>query len=141
MTTTDEHAVPSREPTALSRRDALKAGAAGLATLFTLGHITPALADELARLAQGQPMTGPRLASILQAERRRWNALLAQVGMERMETPGVEGEWSVKELVAHLTWYEQGIVEGARQCDRRSGSINKPPQTSPALPPAFSVPS
>src|SRR5262249_44806942 len=99
----------------LSRRDALKAGAAGLAALLTLGHMTPVVADELARLAQGRPMTGARLASILQAERIRWNALLAQVGLARMEVPGVEGEWSVKELVAHLTWYEQGVVEGARQ--------------------------
>jgi DinB superfamily len=99
----------------LSRRDALRAGAAGIAALLTLSHITPALADELARLAQDQPMTGTRLASILQAERTQWNALLAQVGLDRMEEPGVEGEWSVKELVAHLTWYEQAIVEGARQ--------------------------
>jgi hypothetical protein len=105
----------SPEPATLSRRDALKAGAAGLAALFSLGHITPALADELARLAQDQPMTGPRLAGILQTERTRWNALLAQVGLEHMEVPGVEGDWSVKQLVAHLTWYEQGIVEGARQ--------------------------
>jgi hypothetical protein len=99
----------------LSRREALKAGAAGLAALFTLGHITPALADELTWLAQGRPMTGPRLVGILQAERARWNALLAQVEPDRMEIPGVEGEWSVKELVAHLTWYERGIVEGAQQ--------------------------
>ena len=99
----------------LSRRNALKAGAAGIAALLTLSHITPALADELARLAQDQPMTGARLAGILQAERTQWNALLAQVGLDRMEIPGVEGEWSVKELVAHLTWYEQGVLEGARQ--------------------------
>lgn len=32
-----------------------------------------------------------------------------------MEIPGVEGNWSVKELVAHLTWYEQAIVDGAQQ--------------------------
>jgi hypothetical protein len=31
-----------------------------------------------------------------------------------LEVPGVEGEWSVKELVAHLTWYEQAVVEGAQ---------------------------
>ena len=60
-------------------------------------------------------MTGARLASILRTERSRWNALLAQVGMERLDVPGVEGDWSVKELVAQLTWYEQGVVEGARQ--------------------------
>lgn len=111
----DEHVAPSRENTPLSRRAALKAGAAGLAALLSLNHITPALADELARLARDTPMTGARLAEILRTERTRWNSLLAQVGLDRMEVPGVEGEWSVKELVAHLTWYEQAVVEGARQ--------------------------
>ncbi|HZC79398.1 MAG TPA: DinB family protein, partial [Ktedonobacterales bacterium] len=110
-----EPSVASLPAAPLSRRVALKAGAAGLAALLTLSHITPALAVELTRLAHQQPMTGARLASILQAERGQWNGLLAQVGLERMEVPGVEGEWSVKELVAHLTWYERNIVEGARQ--------------------------
>lgn len=99
----------------VSRRGALKAGAAaGLATLLTLGHFTPALAEELMQLAGDRPMTGPRLAGILQVERARWNALLAQVGPERMEIVGVEEDWSVKALVAHLTWYEQAVVEGAQ---------------------------
>jgi hypothetical protein len=102
-------------PAALSRRSALKAGAAGLAAVLTLGHITPALAEELARLSHGQPMTGPRLAGILRTERAEWNVLLAQVGLERMDIPGVSGDWSVKQLVAHLTWYEGAIVEGAEQ--------------------------
>jgi len=99
----------------LSRRNALKAGVAGLTALLTLSHITPALADELARLAQDQPMTGARLAEILRDERAKWNALLDQVGLDRMDIPGVEGEWSVKQLVAHLTWYEQAVVKGAQQ--------------------------
>jgi DinB family protein len=115
MTTDPEERLVSA-PGALSRRAALKAGAAGFAAaLLTLSHITPALADELARLAQGQPMTGARLAEILRTERAQWNALLDQVGIDRMDIPGVEGEWSVKQLVAHLTWYEQAIVEGAQQ--------------------------
>lgn len=102
-------------PAAMSRRSALKAGAAGLATVLQFGHITPALAEELARLSQGKPMTGPRLAEILRTERIQWNALLAQVGPERMEIPGAAGDWSVKQLVAHLTWYEGAIVEGAEE--------------------------
>jgi hypothetical protein len=102
----------------------LKAGVAGLAGLLSLGHITPALADELARLAQGRPMTGARLVSILQAERTKWNALLAQVGLDRIEVPGVEGAWSVKEVVAHLTWYERAIVEGAQQV-LRTGTFTR----------------
>ncbi len=110
-----EHAAGASQRSRVSRRDALKAGVVGLAALLSLSHITPALAEELTRLAQQQPMTGPRLASILEAGRTRWNGLLAQVGVERLEVPGVEGEWSVKELVAHLTWYERAIVEGAQQ--------------------------
>jgi hypothetical protein len=73
------------------------------------------LADELARLSQGQPMTGAHLATILRDERAAWDALLARVRPERMDIPGVEGTWTVKDLVAHLTWYEQAVVEGAQQ--------------------------
>jgi len=111
----------TREPSRLSRRNALKAGAAGMASMagmawaLTLGHGGADLVKELAHLAQGRPMTAARLADIVQAERVQWNGLLAQVGPDRMEIPGVEGTWSVKEVVAHLTWYERAIVDGAAQ--------------------------
>jgi hypothetical protein len=104
-----------RAPAALSRREALKAGAASMAWFLMLRHIGPEQVDALARLAGEGPMTGTKLVGILQAERARWNALLAQIGTARMEEPGVEGEWSAKELIAHLTWYERAVVEGARQ--------------------------
>ncbi len=99
----------------LSRRGALKVAAASMAWLLTLGQTGPEVAEELVRLAQQGPMTGPRLIGLLDAERTRWHALLAEVGAARMEEPGVEGTWSVKELIAHLTFYERRIVEGARQ--------------------------
>jgi hypothetical protein len=102
-------------PPALSRRKALKTGATGMAWLLTLSHIPPALVNELAQLTQNQPMTCARLAGILQTERTRWNGLLAEIGPARMEEPGVVGTWSIKQLVAHLTWYERQIVEGAQQ--------------------------
>lgn len=122
----DAHGVYSATsaPTSLSRRDALKAGAASMALLFTLSPIGPALVSELARLAGGKPMTGARLASILQTERDRWNALLAEIGEARMETPGVAGEWSVKQIVAHLTWYERQIVLGAQRA-RDTGAFTR----------------
>jgi DinB family protein len=108
-------AVAPDAPGVLSRREALKAGAASMAWFLMLRHIGPEQADALARLAGDGPMTGTKLVGILQTERTRWNALLAQIGTARMEEPGVEGEWSAKELVAHLTWYERALVEGARQ--------------------------
>ncbi len=109
----------------LSRRGALKTGAAGMAWLFGLGHITPAIAGELNQLAGDQPMTGLRLAGILRDERTRWNALLAQIPAARMEEPGVEGTWSAKDLVAHLTWYERRVVESARQI-MQTGTFTRP---------------
>lgn len=119
-----EHATAALQPGRLSRREALKAGASGLAALLTLSHITPELADELTRLAGQPPMTGPKLAGILRTERTRWNALVAQVRFDRLDVPGVEGEWSVKELVAHLTWYEQAVVDGAQQA-LRTGTFTR----------------
>lgn len=101
----------------LSRKEAIKASAvaAGAAWLLALGHTDIAIASEVVRLAGEGPMTAPRLTAIMRDERARWQALLARVGADRMEEPGVEGMWSVKQIVAHLTWYEGVIVEGARQ--------------------------
>jgi hypothetical protein len=64
--------------------------------------------------ATAEPMTSARLLSIMQMERAEWEALLAQVGEARMTEPGVEGQWSVKDIVAHLTWYDRTVVEGAQ---------------------------
>lgn len=40
------------------------------------------------------------------AERAAWQALLAEIGTERMEEPGPMGDWTFKDLVAHL-WFWQ----------------------------------
>jgi hypothetical protein len=109
----------------VSRRQALKAGAAGAAWLLALGHTTPALASEVARLAPEGPMTAERLVEILREERARWAALLAAVGPERLDMPGVEGAWSVKQIVAHLSWYEHVIVEGAQQLTRTGSYVRE----------------
>src|SRR5437879_11568022 len=46
----------------------------------------------------------------LQAGRAEWDALLAEVDPARMEEPDVEGEWSVKDIIAHVTWGEREMV-------------------------------
>jgi hypothetical protein len=47
----------------------------------------------------------------LHAGRAQWEALLAQVGEARMLQPGVAGEWSIKDIIAHVTWGERETVE------------------------------
>lgn len=55
----------------------------------------------------------------LHAERRRWDALLAEVGEERMTTPILASWWSVKDIIAHVMWYEQQITEALQPDARR----------------------
>ena len=43
----------------------------------------------------------------LRQERVEWDALLAQVPASRMTTPGIEGQWSVKDVIAHIATYEE----------------------------------
>jgi hypothetical protein len=48
----------------------------------------------------------------LLAKRDEWEALINQVGFARLNTlPGVCGQWSVKDIVAHIMSYEQYIAD------------------------------
>ncbi|HEY7126794.1 MAG TPA: maleylpyruvate isomerase N-terminal domain-containing protein [Ktedonobacterales bacterium] len=55
-------------------------------------------------------MTQSELLSAMQTERAHLDAALAEVGEARMTQPGVEGDWSIKDLVAHIVWYEREMV-------------------------------
>jgi hypothetical protein len=46
----------------------------------------------------------------LQTGRRRWEALLTEVGDARMTTAIPALGWSGKDIVAHITWYEQQMA-------------------------------
>ena len=47
----------------------------------------------------------------MRSERDRWEALLAEADETQMVEPGVAGDWSLKDLVAHVTAYERGLAE------------------------------
>ncbi len=57
----------------------------------------------------------------LLAGRAEWEALLAEVGEARMLQPGVAGEWSVKDVIAHVMWGEREMV-GVMQAHALVGS-------------------
>ena len=55
-------------------------------------------------------MNKAKLLRELQEEYQNWQALLDQVGLERMDQPDVAGSWSVKDIVAHLTGWRRRTV-------------------------------
>ncbi len=57
-----------------------------------------------------EPASKTDLLDKIQTGWQEWQELLSQVNKEQMEQPGAEGEWSVKDIIAHITWSERGIV-------------------------------
>ena len=55
-------------------------------------------------------MNKSQLLNWLQEEYRQWEGLLDQIGTARMEQPGVNGDWSMKDIVAHLTGWNRRLV-------------------------------
>jgi hypothetical protein len=58
-------------------------------------------------------MTKARLLVELRAARNEWDTLMAAVGEERMTEPGAAGDWSVKDVTAHLTSFDQWFVKAS----------------------------
>ena len=46
----------------------------------------------------------------VRTERSRWNDIIAQINDDLMLKPGVEGDWSARDILAHVIWYEREIV-------------------------------
>lgn len=61
-------------------------------------------------MSASDQLTKAALLDKLRAGRAEWEALLARVGEGRMTAPGVEGEWSVKDVAAHIMVYERWVV-------------------------------
>jgi hypothetical protein len=55
------------------------------------------------------PMTKEKFLSTLHSERANWEMLLSKIDASRMTQPGVAGEWSLKDVIAHIAVYEEWI--------------------------------
>lgn len=73
------------------------------------------------------PSTGDVLAAI-ERERAAWEALLAEVGEARMLEPGPMGEWSFKDMTAHLTGWR------SRSLQRLEAAAQGKPEPNPPWP-------
>ncbi len=56
-------------------------------------------------------MEKTELLDTMRDRRAAWDALIAQADGERMTQPGVAGEWSIKNIVAHVTWAERETAQ------------------------------
>lgn len=50
------------------------------------------------------------LLSLMQTEHTQLEALLNTLSEEQLLRPGVTGSWSVKDVLAHLMWWEQDMI-------------------------------
>jgi hypothetical protein len=50
------------------------------------------------------------LLSLMQTEHTQLEALLTTLSEEQLLRPDVTGSWSVKDVLAHLTWWEQEMI-------------------------------
>jgi hypothetical protein len=55
-------------------------------------------------------MKKSELLDWLQDEYRLWEELLEQIGLIRMDQPGVNADWSMKDIVAHLTGWNRWLI-------------------------------
>ena len=55
-------------------------------------------------------MTQQDMLAAIDQEKQTWQNIVNQVGSDRMETPGVVGNWTFKDFAAHMTgWREHTI--------------------------------
>lgn len=77
--------------------------------------------DSTARKAQ--------LLDDLRDEQAGWEELLHDIGEDHMTQPGVAGQWSIKDIVAHLTGWRRRTVA------RFQAALRHEPAPPPAWPP------
>ena len=65
----------------------------------------------------------------VEAVRQRWRRLVAAVPSDRLEEPGAKGEWTFKDLAAHLTAWRRRTV---RRIEAAARGEPQPPNPWPA---------
>ncbi len=56
-------------------------------------------------------LTITQLLEVMRTARSNWETLLAEVGEARLTEAGVEGDWSLKDIVAHITYFESWVAD------------------------------
>lgn len=72
-------------------------------------------------------MSKAQLVETLRAERARWEALIAQLDEQALTQEGVDGDWSIKDVIAHLMGYEKWMASNLNP------AVEPPPDFPPEL--------
>jgi hypothetical protein len=67
-------------------------------------------------------MKKAELLDHIRGARAEWDRLVAKVDSSRYEQPGVSGEWTLKDVIAHISWYEREIAHMLRIRSYAEGS-------------------
>src|SRR5438067_12907080 len=70
-------------------------------------------------------MDKSQLANGLREKDQQWRAVLDEIGLTRMDQPGVNGDWSMKDIVAHLTGWNRKLLADMQAAQR--GKSEPPP--------------
>jgi hypothetical protein len=66
----------------------------------------------------GEQMTKSKLLELLRSRRAEWDALIAQIPEGHMTVQGVAGDWSIKDIIAHLAYYERWYADRLHEQQR-----------------------
>lgn len=92
----------------------------GMAVRQMLGHADlPDFVGDIDSLAPYRPESGERVSEPIRKKqliakireaRAKWDALVDQLEVGRLLQPETAGGWSVKDILAHITWHEREMV-------------------------------
>jgi hypothetical protein len=66
-------------------------------------------------------MKKPQFMKILKNDRKAWESILAAVDKNDMTGPVLPSGWSIKDIIAHVAWYEDQMV-GMLETNALAGS-------------------
>ena len=70
-------------------------------------------------------MKKSELLNWLQEKYQQWEVLLDEIGPARMDRPGVNGDWSMKDIISHLTGWNRWLLDRLQAAGR--GESEPPP--------------
>lgn len=60
--------------------------------------------------AMSERVTQEEFVARIHRSRAAWDGLIQGISREEMQKPGFCGDWSLKDVIAHITWYERAMV-------------------------------